>query len=605
MPVTDYLRRRTRLPVFHEKGVLPKARTSHTEPPHLDRWRSIGKRLIFWVGLVVGSTVLLSEAPAQQTPARVALIIGNSNYPDAGSPLPTTSNDARTLADEFRLLNFSVELKENLNKDEMQRAIDAFTGKITKATEALFYFSGFGLQVDRRTYLLPVNAQIWNEADVRRDGISVDALLAEMHRRGAKVTVVIVDAARRNPYERRFRASPAGLAPLDAPEGTLAMFSAAPGVVTRDNDNAKPNSVFVAELVKELRSPNQTAEQAFNLTRIGVSRASNNEMVPWVASSLLEEFYFPPSHQQSAAGQPVQPAPPPPPSAPPPPRTAAAPPVQPPAAPPPSASAPPAPPPAPPSSQNPSEARRTPPNAVQIEPGRPFRDCPTCPEMVAVPAGSFTMGGKSEDDRPAHHVTIKTEFAIGRHEITFEEWDRCADEGGCKTRPGDRGWGRGKRPVINVSWLDAKAFASWLSQKTGQKYRLPTEAEWEYAARAGTTTTYWWGQEVGSRQANCQNCNTGEAPKTLPVGSYKPNAFGIYDLSGNVAEWVEDCWHADYKSAPTDGSAWSDPQCQLRVLRGGAYDSEAIYVTSSSRFRYDYDVPYSANGFRLVREISK
>ena len=187
MPVTDYLRRRTRLPVFHEKGVLPKARTSHTEPPHLDRWRSIGKRLIFWVGLVVGSTVLLSEAPAQQTPARVALIIGNSNYPDAGSPLPTTSNDARTLADEFRLLNFSVELKENLNKDEMQRAIDAFTGKITKATEALFYFSGFGLQVDRRTYLLPVNAQIWNEADVRRDGISVDALLAEMHRRGAKV----------------------------------------------------------------------------------------------------------------------------------------------------------------------------------------------------------------------------------------------------------------------------------------------------------------------------------------------------------------------------------------------------------------------------------
>ena len=310
MPVTDYLRRRTRLPVFHEKGALPKARTSHTEPPHLDRGRSIGKRLIFWLGLIVGSTVLLSEAPAQQTPARVALIIGNSNYPDAGSPLPTTSNDARTLADEFRLLNFSVELKENLNKDEMQRAIDAFTGKITKATEALFYFSGFGLQVDRRTYLLPVNAQIWNEADVRRDGISVDALLAEMHRRGAKVTVVIVDAARRNPYERRFRASPAGLAPLDAPEGTLAVFSAAPGVVTRDNDNAKPNSVFVAELVKELRSPNQTAEQAFNLTRIGVSRASNNEMVPWVASSLLEEFYFPPSHQQSAAGQPVQPAPP-------------------------------------------------------------------------------------------------------------------------------------------------------------------------------------------------------------------------------------------------------------------------------------------------------
>ena len=147
------------------------------------------------------------------------------------------------------------------SKDEMQRAIDAFTNKVTKATEALFYFGGFGLQVDRRTYLLPVNAQIWNEADVRRDGISVDALLAEMHRRGAKVTVVIVDAARRNPFERRFRASPAGLAPLDAPEGTLAMFSAAPGVVTRDNDSANRTAYLSRSSLRScarlIRPPNK------------------------------------------------------------------------------------------------------------------------------------------------------------------------------------------------------------------------------------------------------------------------------------------------------------------------------------------------------------
>ena len=607
MPVVDRSRRRMHFPDSRELRAFPKARTFRTELTQLFRLRSTRTRLIFWVSLVVGSMALLSGAPAQPaTPSRIALIIGNSNYPDAGSPLPTTGNDARTLADEFRLLNFNVELKENLKKDEMQRAIDAFTNKVTKGTEALFYFGGFGLQVDRRTYLLPVNAQVWSEADVRRDGIGIDSLVAEIHRRGAKVTVVIVDAARRNPFERRFRATPAGLAPLEAPEGTLALFSAAPGVVLRDNDSAKPNSVFVAELIKELRSPNQTAEQTFNLTRIGVSRASNNEIVPWVASSLLEEFYFAPSRQPPIAGPPPQLATPP--STQPPPRSAAAPPVQPTTAPPPPATEPtpaPVPPPAPPNSQNLTEARRTPSAPVQIESGRPFQDCPTCPEMVAVPAGSFTMGGKSEDDRPAHHVAIKTEFAMGRHEITFEEWDKCADEGGCKAHPGDRSWGRGKRPVINVSWLDAKAFASWLSQRTGQKYRLPTEAEWEYAARAGTTTTYWWGQEAGSRQANCQNCNTGEAPKTLPVGSFKPNAFGIYDTSGNVAEWVEDCWHPDYKSAPTDGSAWSEPQCQLRVLRGGAYDSDAIYVTSSSRFRYDYDVPYSANGFRLVRELSK
>ena len=242
---------------------------------------------------------------------------------------------------------------------------------------------------------------------------------------------------------------------------------------------------------------------------------------------------------------------------------------------------------------------------LNLSSGRPFRDCSTCPEMMVVPAGTFTMGGKSDYEHPAHRVTIKNRFAIGRSEVTFDEWDACVDQGACKTRPSDRGWGRSTRPVINVSWPDAKAFASWLTEKTGQKYRLPTEAEWEYAARAGTTTTFWWGPDVDSRQANCKNCNTGQAQKTLPVGSFKPNQFGLYDTSGNVAEWVEDCWHADYQGAPADASAWTEPQCQLRVLRGGAFDSEATYVSSSARFRYDYDVPYSANGFRLVRELPK
>ena len=155
---------------------------------------------------------------------------------------------------------------------------------------ALFYFNGFGIQVARQTYLIPVNAQIWTEADVRRDGISIDAVLAEMHRKGAKVKIVILDAARRNPFERRFRTTAAGLAAVDAPEGTLAMFSAAPGKVISDGTAAP--SLFVSELIKEMRVPNLTAEEVFNRARIGVSRASNNEQVPWVASSLVEEFYF-------------------------------------------------------------------------------------------------------------------------------------------------------------------------------------------------------------------------------------------------------------------------------------------------------------------------
>ena len=157
--------------------------------------------------------------------------------------------------------------------------------------------------------------------------------------------------------------------------------------------------------------------------------------------------------------------------------------------------------------------------------------------------------------------------------------------------------------MINISWDDAKAFTAWLSRKTGQSYRLPSEAEWEYAARAGTTTAYWWGRDVGSREANCRECNTGSGQQTSPVGSYKPNAFGLYDTAGNVAEWVEDCWHDNYRGAPEDGSAWTTGQCRLRGLRGGAYDSQAKFVRSSARFRYDSSIRYPANGFRIVREL--
>jgi formylglycine-generating enzyme required for sulfatase activity len=223
--------------------------------------------------------------------------------------------------------------------------------------------------------------------------------------------------------------------------------------------------------------------------------------------------------------------------------------------------------------------------------------------MVIVPAGSFDMGSNADYETPMHRVTIAKPFAIGRYEVTFDEWDRCVEERGCKPQPDDRAWGRGDRPVINVSWVDAKAFAAWLSQKTGQTYRLPSEAEWEYAARAGSNTPFWWGRDVGARQANCRECNTGFGPQTSPVGSYKPNAFGLYDTSGNAAEWVEDCWNENYRGAPNDAVAWTAGQCRLRVLRGGAYDSPAKAIRSTARFRYDTDVRYSANGFRLVREL--
>jgi formylglycine-generating enzyme required for sulfatase activity len=540
-------------------------------------------RLVFCLCVAVASAVFAHSALSQQ-PARVALLIGNANYPDASTPLSTTIRDARTLADEFRRTEFDVDLKENVGREDMQRAIDAFIGKIRPGMVALFYFSGYGIQVARQTYLIPVNAQVWTEAEVRRDGISLDALLAEMQRKGAKVKIVIIDASRRNPFERRFRASAAGLAALDAPDGTLAMYSAAPGKVI--NEGSGPNSLFVGELIKELRVPNLTAEEVFNRARIGVSRASNNEQVPWVASSLVDEFYF-------GSPRPVATAP----SAAPTPAPAPTPQRTPTPQPPPAAA------PAPAVTATAPAASTSAPSAGGAKAGDVFRDCQGCVEMLVLPAGTFDMGSTTEYENPPHRVNIAKPFAIGKHEVTFDQWDACVADGGCKHRPDDREWGRGDRPVINISWLDAKAFVAWLSQKTGQTYRLPSEAEWEYAARGGTNSPYWWGRDVGSRQANCRECNTGSSQQTAAIGSYKANPFGLFDTAGNAAEWVEDCWNDNYRGAPQNGSPWLTGQCRLRVLRGGAFDSAAKYLRSTARFRYDSDVRYSANGFRVVREL--
>jgi formylglycine-generating enzyme required for sulfatase activity len=224
--------------------------------------------------------------------------------------------------------------------------------------------------------------------------------------------------------------------------------------------------------------------------------------------------------------------------------------------------------------------------------------------MVVVPAGEFKMGsGETVYEKPVHNVTIAKAFAIGRREITFEEWDVCFASGGCKYRPDDRGWGRGNRPVINVSWDDAQAFVAWLTQKTGKAYRLPSEAEWEYAARAGTESQFWWGRTLVTGNANCEDCAASPTRAPLPSQSFRPNGFGLFDVAGNAAEWVEDCWNESYRGAPTNGAPWTTGQCRQRVLRGGSFASKASFVRSAARFRYDQDVRYYANGFRVARDL--
>jgi hypothetical protein len=237
----------------------------------------------------------LNETPARYSPvsggtSRIALVIGNSDYPDANTPLRQPVKDAQALAEQLRRSGFEVDVHENLGKDEMTRAVENFTAKIRPGSVAFVSFGGFGIQVGRQSYMVPVNAQIWKEADVRRDGISIDSVLTEMHNRGANVKLAVIDASRRNPFERRFRGVSSGLAAIDAPQGTLMMSAAAPGKVAYDVDGE--HSLLIGELLKEINAPGVSAEVVFNHTRVGVSRASNGEQVPQVSSSLIETFSF-------------------------------------------------------------------------------------------------------------------------------------------------------------------------------------------------------------------------------------------------------------------------------------------------------------------------
>ncbi|QWG23811.1 caspase family protein [Bradyrhizobium sediminis] len=249
-------------------------------------------------------------------PERFALVIGNAKYPDAEAPLKEPINDARAVADELKRDGFNVEVGENLTGDAMRRAFDKLYGRIKPGSVVLLFFSGFGVQSGRQSYMIPVDAQIWTEPDVRRDGFSLETVLGEINSRGAGVKIALIDASRRNPFERRFRSFSAGLAPVIAPNGTLVMYSAALSSVVSDNGGDR--SLFVRELLKEIRVPDLMAEETLNRTRVGVTRASRSEQVPWISSSLAEDFSFiPGTGAKPAAPGPVAGLPPATPPAPP------------------------------------------------------------------------------------------------------------------------------------------------------------------------------------------------------------------------------------------------------------------------------------------------
>jgi formylglycine-generating enzyme required for sulfatase activity len=267
---------------------------------------------------------------------------------------------------------------------------------------------------------------------------------------------------------------------------------------------------------------------------------------------------------------------------------------------------------------HPSLAQQPASRAKIFQPGTTFSDCNDCPKMIVVPRGTFTMGSPgSEPERDVDEAQVKVSiahsFAVGKFEVTFAEWDACFAAGGCKHKPEDQGWGRGKRPVVNVSWNDiTEQYLPWLSRKTSKTYRLLSDEEWEYAARAGTATPFWWGKSITPRQANYDGNyvykgggSQGKFRKrTTSVDSFDANPWGLYNMHGNVWEWTEDCWNKRIKGSLGDGTARKAGDCDRRVLRGGSWNDFPRSLRSASRGRNRADFRLNVLGFRVARMLT-
>jgi formylglycine-generating enzyme required for sulfatase activity len=547
------------------------------------------------------------DAATSSHAARVALVIGNGSYTQA--PLGGATSDAQSVADTLREGGFDVIFTVDARKAEFEAAIEKFARTIERGAIAVVYYSGYAVQYKGRNFLLPLDARVASEADVRWESIDVDRILDPLIVARPAGSVVILDASRNNPWQQAIAGRVRGLAAEGPIAGVVLVYAAAPGSVV------ELGATFPAELVKAMKIPGLSFEKVFRRTRAAVARASRDQQAPWESSIAPEELIITPGRSSEAA-----------------------PPTR-----------------APERARDPVElgfwgtikssdraadfraylesypegefatlararlkrlgAAETdgaggagPEVALRDEaltsPAAPIRDCTQCPEMILIPPGTFEMGSNdvANVERPVHRVSIAKAFYIGRREVMFQEWDVCVSDGGCSYRPDDRGLGRGMRPATDLDWNDAREYAAWLSRKTGLIYRLPSESEWEYAARAGSATTYPWGKNVEKDRANCLGCTAEPLKKAVESGSYPPNAFGLFDMLGNAAEWVEDCWNDSYRGAPADGSVWTKPQCRERVLRGGSFNNDPRYLRSASRFKYDFDVRYYANGFRVARE---
>ena len=723
-------------------------------------------RSVAMMTMVVASlSLLVNPAAAGQ---RVALVIGNASYAHASS-LANPLNDATDIGAALDRLGFAVTRLDNAGYSDLRRGLQQFSLAASASEMAVVFYAGHGIEVDKRNFLIPVDARLLHDADVEFETVPLD-LLSRAVERAKGLRLIILDACRDNPFAVAMQRSGAtrsigrGLASVEPSGETLVAYAAKEGTVAADGEGR--NSPYTSALLAHLEEPGLEVGLMFRKVRDAVLAATGGRQEPFVYGSLSSEGAY-----LTARPEP-EPAPPPAPETvkvksgddtktpdpdqvvdrrisaekellfwesvkdsrkpqelqayldrypegtyavlarsrlkgligpnekpdvhvavtPDEPERVVSP-----------EPAPPAPEaveaslglerserrqiqmglaalgfdPGPAdglfgkrtrasiggwqSSQGTAATGHLDAEAAKVllaageeaarrraamRPGKVFRDCPECPEMVVVPAGSFTMGspsfeeGRYDGEGPQHRVTIPAPFAVGKYEVMRGEFARFVEATGHSTSNAcwayehgkwEEGSGRGWRnlgylqderhPVACVSWDDAKEYVRWLSRKTGERYRLLSEVEWEYAARAGTRTSRYWGDDVWAqcdhangydRKAKAEHdidwehapCRDGSV-YTARVASYGENGFGLSDMLGNVWEWVEDCWHGSYAGAPTDGSAWeSGGDCGERVIRGGSWISGPRYLRSAVRGWFSAEFRYYYVGFRVSRTFT-
>lgn len=528
--------------------------------------------------LVVGKVVLISGAllvlagwgwaqdrqirrnPERATGAvsaesRLALVIGNSNY-ETG-PLRNPANDAKAMAKTLRELGFEVIEKVNLTEKEMKQAIDDFGDRIENAAVRLFYYSGHGLQVDGHNFLVPIGARIKSERDVEYDAINVGKVLARMESRERRMNIVILDACRDNPYRRGFRSDSKGLAPLDAPTGTVVAYATGPGKVASDGPGN--NGLYTTELIKWMQVPGLKIEDVFKRVRRSLSDTTGDKQVPWESVSLVGDFYFRSpvaGVRETATGEQIAGGP------------------------------------APPAESWPSK---------QPKAGDTWKEPVTGMEFAWVPGGCYQMGcgawaGECFDwEKPVHEVCVDG-FWMGKTEVTQGQWRKVVGNNPSHFKRGD------DYPVETVSLQDAKEFIRKLNERSGagQNFRLPTEAEWEYACRSGGKEEKYAGAgDAGGVSWNLENSNG----HTHPVGKKQANGLGLLDMSGNVWEWVEDVYEENAYAQHSRINPLNVTVVPVvnRVYRGGAWPHESRWLGCTRRMRGAEFGLNEALGFRLVR----